>query len=71
MDKGASESSAGEEPCSAALEHVCLLVGAGIQLTAFSEERPAVCQVQLQSHVGITYVTRCVRETSDEVWHFF
>jgi hypothetical protein len=57
-----------EEACSAALEHVCLLVGTGIQLTAFSEERPAVCQVQ--SHVGITYMTRCVRETSDEVWHF-
>jgi|RhiMetdeSRZDD1v2_1073273.scaffolds.fasta_scaffold170519_2 hypothetical protein len=30
-----------EEACSAALEHVCLLVGTGIQLTAFSEGAPS------------------------------
>ena len=59
-----------EAVCSAALEYVCLLVGAGIQLTAFSEEPPAVGQVQAQSHVGITYMTWGVSETSDEVWHF-
>ena len=68
MAKGEVALPWGEATCSVALQHVCLLVCAGIQLTAFYMERPAVCQVR--SHVGITYMTRCVREIEDEVWYF-
>ena len=58
----------GEAAFSAALEHSCLLVCASIQLTAFYEERPAVARCERT--LEIAYVTECIRETGDEVWHF-
>jgi hypothetical protein len=68
-----SGGSVDEAACSAASEQVCLLVCAGIQLTAFYEERPAVARCErtrCERTLEIAYVTECLRETGDEVWPF-